>query len=180
MAPRLAGRKRTSLRLCAGDRTPYQPTAMTGQTATLSAGDRAKIDQLRALVAARQWLVVHTPQESLAHTIGLTAFRLPELVVTRPCLNCDIGTQLDRWAARFVAGELEMGVLIRVHDLQLREHTFHTRGYDIESRGGLLLARALYRRLVAYEIDIASCRCVPCRAGLYRTVPDRAGGADRA
>ncbi len=101
------------------------------------------------------------------HTVGLTAFRLPELAVFAPHTGSDIDIQLDRWAARLVAGELELGALVRVHDLQLREHTFLTRNYNPGACGDLLIARALYGRLAIREIDVTSCRCGPCRSGLY-------------
>lgn len=163
----LAGGNAPCLRSCPRDRTSFWTTAMIQRSGGITAVDRAVLEHLRQLVAARQWLVVRTPHDVVVHTVGLTTFRLPELVVAEPRPGCDIGSQLDRWAARLVAGELELGVLVRVHDLQLREHTFLTRRYDPEAGGGLVLARALYGRLAAWEIDVASCRCGPCRSGLY-------------
>lgn len=140
---------------------------MTGQHLGVSPIDQAVIEHVRSLVAARQWLVVRASEDAVVHTVGLTAFRLPELVIVAPHARCGVDTQLDGWAARLVAGDLELGGRVRVHDLQLREHLFVTRRYEPAHCGDLPLARALYGRFAVREIDVASCECAPCRGGLY-------------
>lgn len=129
--------------------------------------DDAVLVRVRNYVAEHNWLVVHVPQDAMSHTVGLTGYGLPELVVLGQRDN-RLHTQLDRWAARLVTGELTFGHAIIVQDLELREHTFPTRPYDVATRGGLWLARALYRnRLRARELAVRGCRCLPCQAGLY-------------
>lgn len=126
--------------------------------------DRAMLGRIRDYLTQHNWLVVHVPQDAMHYTVGLTTYGLPELVV----LGQDderLLTQIDRWAARMVAGELLLGHTITVHDLDLREHTYPIRRYDVATRGGLWVARALYGpRLVVREIDMGSCPCLPCRA----------------
>lgn len=125
--------------------------------------DEIVLHQIRLRVAAHAWIVVQEPHLVMCHTLGLTVYGLPELVVTRT--GETVCQQLDRWAARSVAGELLLAASVTVQDLDLREHTFLTRRYDVEGRGGLWLARALYgQRLTVREIDLRSCPCLPCRA----------------
>lgn len=162
---RLTGAAQRGLRPFAGDdgRKPVMANPPPTMTPPI---DDALLDHVRAHIATHHWLVVHAPQDAMTYTLGLTAYDLPELVV------CPVGDpltiQVDRWAARCVSGELELAAIVTVADLNLREHAFATRGYDVANRGGLDLARALYgSRLAAREIDVRSCRCVPCRSGLY-------------
>lgn len=128
--------------------------------------DDALLDSVRARVSEQHWLSVYVPQDNSAYTVGLSTYDLPELVLRG--VDDTVTAQVDRWAARLVAGELELGITITVNDLDLREHTFTTRPYDPAVHGGLLLARALYDTdLTAREIDVRSCPCPPCQAGLY-------------
>jgi hypothetical protein len=129
--------------------------------------DDAVLARLRGYIAEHNWLVVHVPQDTMCYTVGLTAYGLPEIVVLGQH-DSTLRTQIDRWAARLVTGELSFGHAVVVQDLELREHTFPTRPYDVAARGGLWLARALYRhRLRARELVVRACRCLPCQAGLY-------------
>jgi hypothetical protein len=135
--------------------------------------DDAVIERIRCYLAQHSWLVVHVPQDAMCHTVGLTSYGLPELVVLGQ-RDDRLRTELDRWSARMVTGELPLGQLLVVQDLELREHAFPTRPYDIAARGGLWLARTMYKnRLRARELAVYACRCSPCRAGLY-TAPDPA------
>lgn len=129
--------------------------------------DEAVLARVRAYLDQHTWLVVHVPQEAMSYTVGLTSYQLPELLVLAQRDDA-LRRQLDQWAARSVAGELQLGPTVTVQDLELRHHTFPTRSYDIAARGGLWLARALFgRQLIAREIAVGACRCLPCRAGLY-------------
>lgn len=125
--------------------------------------DEVMLDQVRQQVAARGWIIIQEEHLVLSHTLGLTVYGLPELVVGQT--GDTPAQQLDRWATRTAAGELLLGAKVTVHDLGLREHTYLLRGYDASTRGGLWLARALYgQRLTVREIDLRSCPCLPCRA----------------
>lgn len=130
---------------------------------TLPLIDEIMLNEIRQRLASHAWVVAQDPHLAMCHTLGLTVYGLPELVIGHAEeAHCQ---QLDRWAARLVAGELLLGAKVTVQDLELREHTFLTRRYDIDSRGGLWLARALYgRRLAVRELDLRSCPCLPCRA----------------
>jgi hypothetical protein len=129
--------------------------------------DEGLLGQVRSYLARRSWLVVHVPQDAMSYTVGLTSYDIPELLVVAR-RDDTLSRQLDQWAARSVAGELQLGPTVTVQDLELREHTFPTRAYDIASRGGLWLGRALFGQdLMAREIAVNACACLPCRAGLY-------------
>lgn len=126
--------------------------------------DEAVLSKVRAHLAQHHWIAVHVPQDSMLHTLGLTSYGLPELVVLGQN-DARLATDLEHWACRSVAGELELGPTVTLHDRALREHTVPTRPYDPATRGGLWLARALFgSRLVAREIDLRGCRCPPCRS----------------
>lgn len=119
---------------------------------------------VRERLDAHGWLTVQEPQLIMSHTIGLTRYGLPELVVRHA--DDETCQLLDRWSARLVSGELMLTAKLAVQDLQLRDHQYPVRLYDVTTQGGLWLPRALYgNRLVVREIDIRSCPCLPCRAG---------------
>lgn len=133
--------------------------------------DEVMLDGVRTYLRQHQWLTVGVPQDSMIYTLGLTAYGLSELVVrhvaTPTTTSTSMAADVDRWAARCLAGELTLAASVTVVDGDLREHRFTTRGYDVAARGGLHLAQALYGpRLTAREIDIRSCRCLLCQRGV--------------
>lgn len=133
------------------------PPAMTPRV------DEAMLAQMRSYLARHNWLAVHVPQDATTHTIGLTSYGLPELVVHDRHGHL-LAVQLEQWAARLVCGDLELGATVTVHDLDLREHVYPVRVYDVAHRGGLWLARALYGpRMTAREVVVRACRCTACR-----------------